>query len=30
MARVGALEPWDLHYLREIDDSRFIDAVYAD
>jgi NMT1/THI5 like len=30
MARVGPLEPWDLHYLREIDDSGFIDAVYAD
>jgi ABC-type nitrate/sulfonate/bicarbonate transport system substrate-binding protein len=29
MARVGPLEPWDLHYLREIDDSGFIDAVYA-
>jgi hypothetical protein len=29
MARVAPLEPWDLHYLREIDDSGFIDALYA-
>jgi hypothetical protein len=29
MARVGPLEPWDLHYLREIDDSGFIDTLYA-
>src|ERR1044071_1867238 len=29
MASVGPLEPWDLHYLREIDDSGFIDALYA-
>jgi hypothetical protein len=29
MARVGALEPWDLHYLREIKDSGFIEALYA-
>ena len=24
-----ALEPWDLHYLREINDSGFIEALYA-
>jgi hypothetical protein len=29
MARVARLEPWDLHYLREIDDSGFIDALSA-
>ena len=29
MASVGPLEPWDLHYLREIDDSGFIDALYG-
>ena len=29
MARVAPLEPWDLHYLREIDDSGFIEALYA-
>jgi len=29
MASVGPLEPWDLHYLREIDDSGFIDALYS-
>jgi ABC-type nitrate/sulfonate/bicarbonate transport system substrate-binding protein len=27
MARVAPLEPWDLHYLREIDDSGFIDEL---
>jgi ABC-type nitrate/sulfonate/bicarbonate transport system substrate-binding protein len=29
MARVAPLEPWDLHYLREIDDSGFIDELYG-
>jgi hypothetical protein len=29
MARVGPFEPWDLHYLREIGDSGFIDQLYA-
>ena len=29
MGRIAPLEPWDLHYLREIDDSGFIDALYA-
>ena len=29
MSHVGPLEPWDLHYLREIDDSGFIDRLYA-
>jgi hypothetical protein len=29
MARVAPLEPWDFHYLREIDDSGFIEALYA-
>ncbi len=29
MAGIAPLEPWDLHYLREIDDSGFIDALYA-
>jgi ABC-type nitrate/sulfonate/bicarbonate transport system substrate-binding protein len=29
MSRIGPLEPWDLHYLREIDDSGFIDQLYA-
>ncbi|NIO07979.1 MAG: hypothetical protein GTO40_08245, partial [Deltaproteobacteria bacterium] len=25
---IGPLEPWDTHYLREIDDSGFIDKLY--
>jgi ABC-type nitrate/sulfonate/bicarbonate transport system substrate-binding protein len=29
MSRVAPLEPWDLHYLREIDDSGFIDELYG-
>jgi ABC-type nitrate/sulfonate/bicarbonate transport system substrate-binding protein len=29
MARVAPLEPWDLHYVREIDDSGFIDELYG-
>ncbi|HEX9444104.1 MAG TPA: ABC transporter substrate-binding protein [Candidatus Binatia bacterium] len=29
MSRTAPLEPWDLHYLREIDDSGFIDRLYA-
>lgn len=29
MAGISPMEPWDLHYLREIDDSGFIDALYA-
>lgn len=29
MAGIAPLEPWDLHYLQEIDDSGFIDALYA-
>ena len=28
--RVSPLEPWDLHYLRRIDDEGFIDRLYAD
>jgi ABC-type nitrate/sulfonate/bicarbonate transport system substrate-binding protein len=26
---IGPLEPWDLHYLRAIDDSGFVDKLYA-
>jgi ABC-type nitrate/sulfonate/bicarbonate transport system substrate-binding protein len=26
---IGPMEPWDLHYLRAIDDSGFIDHLYA-
>jgi ABC-type nitrate/sulfonate/bicarbonate transport system substrate-binding protein len=29
MRRIGPMEPWDLHYLRSIDDSGFIDRLYA-
>jgi ABC-type nitrate/sulfonate/bicarbonate transport system substrate-binding protein len=29
MARVAPLEPWDLHSVREIDDSGFIDELYG-
>ena len=29
MKNIGPLEPWDLHYLRQIDDSGFIDQLYA-
>jgi ABC-type nitrate/sulfonate/bicarbonate transport system substrate-binding protein len=29
MGKISPMEPWDLHYLREIDDSGFIDALYA-
>lgn len=29
MRDIGPMEPWDLHYLREIDDSGFIDQLYA-
>ncbi|HEY2991044.1 MAG TPA: ABC transporter substrate-binding protein [Candidatus Binatia bacterium] len=29
MKSIGALETWDLHYLRRIDDSGFIDQLYA-
>jgi ABC-type nitrate/sulfonate/bicarbonate transport system substrate-binding protein len=29
MGNISPMEPWDLHYLREIDDSGFIDALYA-
>ncbi len=29
MRHIGPMEPWDLHYLREIDDSGFIDKLYA-
>jgi ABC-type nitrate/sulfonate/bicarbonate transport system substrate-binding protein len=29
MKNIGPMEPWDLHYLRAIDDSGFIDALYA-
>ncbi len=28
MSHIGPLEPWDLHYLRAIDDSGFIDNLY--
>jgi hypothetical protein len=26
---IGALEIWDTHYLRMIDDSGFIDSLYS-
>jgi hypothetical protein len=29
MHHIGPMEPWDLHYLRQIDDSGFIDRLYA-
>jgi hypothetical protein len=29
MHHIGPMEPWDLHYLRTIDDSGFIDRLYA-
>lgn len=29
MRAIGPMEPWDLHYLRAIDDSGFIDELYA-
>lgn len=29
MKNIGPMEPWDLHYLRTIDDSGFIDKLYA-
>jgi ABC-type nitrate/sulfonate/bicarbonate transport system substrate-binding protein len=29
MGKISPMEPWDLHYLREIDDSGFIDQLYA-
>jgi len=29
MSNIGPMEPWDLHYLRAIDDSGFIDRLYA-
>jgi len=29
MQSIGPMEPWDLHYLRAIDDSGFIDQLYA-
>ena len=29
MKDVGPMEPWDLHYLRAIDDSGFIDNLYV-
>ncbi len=29
MRNIGPMEPWDLHYLRAIDDSGFIDQLYA-
>ena len=29
MRNIGPMEPWDLHYLRTIDDSGFIDNLYA-
>jgi len=29
MSAIGPMEPWDLHYLRAIDDSGFIDQLYA-
>jgi hypothetical protein len=29
MHHIGPMEPWDLHYLRKIDDSGFIDRLYA-
>ena len=29
MRDIGPMEPWDLHYLRKIDDSGFIDQLYT-
>jgi NitT/TauT family transport system substrate-binding protein len=29
MRHIGPMEPWNLHYLRAIDDSGFIDRLYA-
>jgi ABC-type nitrate/sulfonate/bicarbonate transport system substrate-binding protein len=29
MRNIGPMEPWDLHYLRAIDDSGFIDRLYG-
>ena len=29
MRHIGPMEPWDLHYLRAIDDTGFIDELYA-
>src|SRR5438874_941703 len=29
MRNIGPMEPWDLHYLRAIDDSGFIDNLYV-
>jgi ABC-type nitrate/sulfonate/bicarbonate transport system substrate-binding protein len=29
MRNIGPMEPWDLHYLRAIDDSGFIDRLYT-
>ncbi len=29
MHNIGPMEPWDLHYLRKIDDSGFIDQLYG-
>jgi ABC-type nitrate/sulfonate/bicarbonate transport system substrate-binding protein len=29
MRHIGPMEPWDLHYLKAIDDSGFIDRLYA-
>ena len=29
MRQIGPMEPWDLHYLRRIDDSGFIDQLYG-
>jgi len=29
MRHIGPMEPWDLHHLRKIDDSGFIDRLYA-
>lgn len=29
MQKIGAMEPWDLHYLRAVDDSGFIDELYG-
>jgi ABC-type nitrate/sulfonate/bicarbonate transport system substrate-binding protein len=29
MHHIGPMEPWDLHYLRKIDDSGFIDQLYT-
>lgn len=29
MRTISPMEPWDLHYLREIDDSGFIDQLYT-